>query len=177
MRNEHLFIQDDWKILPTLTLNVGLRYELNHPPLVLHNQTASTDPVLQRIVVASDDKGNINYNGQQIGQFLYPLFAQYIVPSSKVGLGPSLRYLDKNNFAPRFGMAWRMGHNFVIRAGYGIFYGLIQGNRSESTGIVNPPFLADELSNFNTTPVPTKTLANMFAPVQQGLNLVPLSFF
>ena len=42
---------------------------------------------------------------------------------------------------------------------------------------MNPPFLADELSNFNTTPVPTKTLANMFAPVSQGLNLVPLSFF
>ncbi len=177
MRNEHMFVQDDWKLLPALTLNLGLRYELNHPPTVLHNQMASTDPVLQRIVVASDSNGNINYNGQQVGPFLYPLFAQYIVPSSKVGLGPSLRYLDKNNFAPRFGLAWRLGHEFVIRAGYGIFYGLIEGNRSESTGIVNPPFLADELSNFNTQPVPTKTLANMFAPVQQGLNLVPLSFF
>ncbi|MBV8816737.1 MAG: TonB-dependent receptor, partial [Acidobacteriaceae bacterium] len=149
MRNEHVFVQDDWKVLPTLTLNLGLRYELNHPPTVLHNQMASTDPVLQRIVVASDSSGNINYNGQQVGQFLYPLFAQYIVPSKSVGLGPSLRYLDKNNFAPRFGLAWRVGNGFVVRAGYGIFYGLIEGNRSESTGIVNPPFLADELSNFN----------------------------
>ena len=76
---------------------------------------ASTDPVLKRIVVASDDNGNINYNGQQVGQFLYPLFADVIVPSSKVGLGPSLRYLDKNNFAPRFaphgalGMTWSFG--------------------------------------------------------------------
>jgi hypothetical protein len=58
-----------------------------------------------------------------------------------------------------------------------VFYGLIQGNRSESTGIVNPPFLADELSNFNTAPTPTKTLANMFSPISQGLNLVPLNFF
>ena len=64
-----------------------------------------------------------------------------------------------------------------MRVGYGIFYGLIQGNRQESTGIVNAPFLADELNNFNTSPIPTKTLANMFAPVSQGLNLVPLSFF
>jgi hypothetical protein len=138
---------------------------------------ASTDPVLRQIVVASDSQGKINTSGQQVGQFLFPLFADVIVPSSKVGLGPSLRHLDKNNFAPRFGAAWRLGNNFVMRAGYGVFYGLIQGNRSESTGIVNPPFLADELSNFNTTPVPTKTLANMFAPVSQGLNLVPLSFF
>src|SRR5579872_2151095 len=177
MRNEHVFFQDDWKMTRTLTLNLGLRYEVNNPPTVLHNQMASTDPVLQRIVVASTSNGTINYNGQQIGQFLYPLFAQYIVPSSKVGLGPSLRYTDWNNFAPRGGLAWRVGNDFVVRMGYGVFYGLIQGNRSESTGIVNPPFLADELSNFNTTPIPTKTLANIFAPVQQGLNLVPLSFF
>ena len=177
MRNEHVFFQDDWKIARTLTLNLGLRYEVNNPPTVLHNQMASTDPVLQRIVVASTSDGAINYNGQQIGQYLYPLFAQYIVPSSKVGLGPSLRYTDWNNFAPRAGLAWRAGNDFVIRMGYGVFYGLIQGNRSESTGIVNPPFLADELSNFNTTPVPTKTLANMFAPASQGLILVPLSFF
>jgi hypothetical protein len=100
-----------------------------------------------------------------------------IVPSSEVGLNSSLRYMDKNNFAPRAGLAWRMNKDLVLRAGYGIFYGLIQGNRAESTGIVNVPFLADELSNFNTTPIPTKTLANMFAPVTQGLNLVPLSFF
>jgi hypothetical protein len=177
MRNEHVFFQDDWKVTRSLTLNLGIRYEVNNPPTVLHNQMASTDPVLQQIVVGSTSDGKINYNGQQIGQFLYPLFAQYIVPSNKVGLGPTLRYTDWNNFAPRAGLAWRAGNDFVVRMGYGIFYGLIQGNRSESTGIVNPPFLADELSNFNTTPVPTKTLANIFSPVQQGLNLVPLSFF
>jgi hypothetical protein len=177
LRNEHFFVQDDWKITPNLTLNLGLRYELNHPPRVLHNQMASTDPVLQRIVVASDSNGNINYNGQQVGEFLYPLFSDIIVPSSDVGLNPSLRYMDKNNFAPRAGLAWRATKDLVFRAGYGIFYGLIQGNRAESTGIVNVPFLADELSNFNTTPTPTKSLANMFAPVSQGLNLVPLSFF
>jgi hypothetical protein len=178
MSNQHFFFQDDWKVTSTLTLNLGLRYEINHTPRVINNQAASTDPVLRRIVVASDDKGNINYQGQQIGRFLYPLFADAIVPSSQVGLDNTLRNLDKNNFAPRLGVAWRPGGgDLVLRAGYGIFYGLIQGNRAESTAIVNPPFLADELSNFNTTPSPTKTLANMFAPVSQGLNLVPLSFF
>jgi hypothetical protein len=177
LRNQHFYVQDDWKVTPNVTLNLGLRYELNHPPVVLHNQMASTDPVLRRIIVASDANGKINYNGQQVGQFLYPLFADVIVPSSSVGLGPSLRYLDKNNFAPRVGLAWRPAKDLVFRGAYGIFYGLIQGNRAESTGIVNVPFLADELNNFNTSPVPTKTLANMFAPASQGLNLVPLSFF
>lgn len=177
MANEHFFIQDDWKLTPRLTVNIGLRYEINHAPLVLHNQMASTDPVSKRIIVASDSDGKMTLSGQQIGQFLFPLFADVIIPSSKVGLGPSLRTLDKNNFAPRLGLAWRGSNDFVVRAGYGVFYGLIQGNRSESTGIVNAPFLADELSNFNTAPNPTKSLANMFSPISQGLNLIPLNFF
>src|SRR5205823_6763429 len=142
------------------------------------DQNASTDPVLRRIVVASDSNGKINVDGQQVGRFLLPLFQDVIIPSSQVGLDGSLRRLDRNNFAPRLGLAWRpTGESLVVRVGYGIFYGFIQGNRAESTGIVNAPFLADELSNFNTTPVPTKTLANMFSPISQGLNLVPLSFF
>lgn len=178
IRNEHFFFQDDWKLTTRLTLNLGLRYELNHPVEVLHNQAASTDPVLRQVVVASDSQGKITYSGQQVGPFLYPLFADVIVPASKVGLGRNLTNLDRNNFAPRLGLAWRpFGTSLVLRAGYGVFYGLIQGNRLESTGIVNPPFLADELSNFNTTPTPTKTLANMFPPITQGLSLVPLNFF
>lgn len=176
--NEHFFFQDDWKVSPRLTVNLGLRYELNHQLRVVNNQNASADPVLRRIVVASDESGKINFNGQQVGRFLFPLFQDVIVPSSQVGLDGSLRRLDKNNFAPRLGLAWRPTNGpLVLRAGYGVFYGLIQGNRAESTGIVNAPFLADELNNFNTTPNPTKNLANMFSPVSQGLNLVPLSFF
>lgn len=176
--NEHFFFQDDWKISPRLTLNLGLRYELNHQLRTLNNQNASTDPVLKQIVVASDSSGKITVEGQQVGRFLLPLFQDVIVPSSQVGLDGSLRRLDKNNFAPRLGLAWRpTGGDLVLRLGYGFFYGLIQGNRAESTGIVNAPFLADELSNFNTTPIPTKTLSNMFSPISQGLNLVPLNFF
>jgi hypothetical protein len=178
IRNEHFFIQDDWKINPRLTLNLGLRYELNHQLRTLNNQNASTDPVLRRIVVASDSSGKITTDGQQVGRFLLPLFQDVIVASSQVGLDGSLRRLDRNNFAPRLGLAWRPnGGTLVLRLGYGIFYGLIQGNRAESTGIVNPPFLADELSNLNTTPIPTKTLAGMFSPASQGLLLVPLNFF
>ena len=176
--NEHFFFQDDWKLSPRLTLNLGIRYELNHQLRTLNNQNASTDPVLKQIVVASDSSGKITVDGQQVGRFLLPLFQDVIIPSSQVGLDGSLRRLDKNNFAPRLGLAWRpTGSDLVLRLGYGFFYGLIQGNRAESTGIVNAPFLADELNNFNTTPIPTTTLANMFSPISQGLNLVPLSFF
>ena len=178
IRNDHFYLQDDWKLTSRLTLNVGLRYELNYPLGVLHNQAASTDPVLRQVVVASDAGGRMTYTGQQVGQYLFPLFTDVIIPSSRVGLVNTLTHLDRNNLAPRFGLAWRpLGQSLVVRAGYGVFYGLVQGNRLESTGIVNPPFLADELSNFNTIPIPTRTLASMFPPITQGLSLVPLNFF
>lgn len=62
-------------------------------------------------------------------------------PPARWGLDGSLRRLDRNNLAPRAGLAWRpTGGTLVLRLGYGIFYGLIQGNRAESTGIVNAPF-------------------------------------
>jgi len=175
--NQNLFFQDDWKITPRLTLGLGLRYELNHQPVDLHQQAASVDPVARQVVVLSDGQGNMIVNGQQVGRFLFPLFADVIVPSSKVGLPDSLRRLDKNNFAPRLSLAWRASESLVWRIGYGVFYGLVQGNRTQSTAFVNPPFLADELSNLNTTPVPTKTLANIFPSAAKGFNLVPLSFF
>lgn len=176
--NENFYLQDDWKITPRLTLNLGLRYELNHQPVDLHQQAASVDPVARQVVVLSDSKGNLILGGQQVTRFLYPLFADVIVPSSQVGLPDSLRRLDKNNFAPRAGLAWRPGGaDLVVRAGYGVFYGLVQGNRTQSTAFVNPPFLADELTNLNTTPIPSKTLANIFPSTSAGFSLVPLSFF
>jgi hypothetical protein len=175
--NQNFFIQDDWKVTPRLTLGLGLRYELDHQPVDLHMQAASVDPVSRQVVVLSDSQGNLNLNGQQVTRFLYPLFADVIVPSSKVGLPGSLRRLDQNNFAPRVSVAWRRAEDLVVRAGYGVFYGLVQGNRTQSTAFVNPPFLADELSNLNTTPIPTMTLANIFPSASQGFSLLPLSFF
>ena len=177
--NQNFFAQDEWKLTPRLTLTLGLRYELNHQPVDLNMQAASLDPLARQLVVLSDSQGNLNLNGQAITKFVYPLFADIIVPSSKVGLPNSLRRLDKNNFAPRLGIAWRPGaENLVVRAGYGVFYGLIQGNRTQSTAFVNPPFLADESTVVNTTPVPTKTLANLFtSPSQGSFTLAPLTFF
>jgi len=178
--NEHFFLQDDWKATSRLTLNLGLRYELNHPIMRVNNQMVSTDPVLRRMVVTSDSEGRFTgkpIGGQQVSEFLFPMFADIIIPSSQAGLSPALRNLDANNFAPRFGLAWRPGlKDLVVRGGYGIYYGLIQSNRLDST-LSGPPFTADESGNLNSFPLVTKTLANMFAPTSSGLYLTPLSFY
>jgi hypothetical protein len=75
------------------------------------------------------------------------------------------------------GFTYDLGHGFVARTGYGIFYPLPNQNEATAGGI-NPPFIVDQLSNFNTTPVPTKTTATMFPPLTPG-NLVdsPPTFY
>lgn len=166
-QTQDMFFQDSWKATRRLTLIGGLRYDLIHPRTELGNGMASTDIVLDKIFVATDSNCKINTNQQQVEKFALPYFQSMIVPSCQVGLGPSLQRLDASSFGPRTGAAYDFGHGLVARAGYGIFYPLPQENYN-TVGIINPPFIVDELSNFNTTPIPTKTAANLFPPLATG---------
>jgi hypothetical protein len=167
-RSEHFYVQDDWKVAPRLTLNLGLRYELNHPPRPTRHGSAIFDAGLGKIVVGSDGTGKFDLTSQQLTQFVYPLYADMIVSDVSTGRNDSMRILDKNDWAPRVGLAWRPASDFVVRAGYGIFYGFQQVNRTASTLIASPPFLADERSVFNTTPAPTLDLTNFFKSFTAG---------
>lgn len=177
-REQQFFFQDDWKLTSRLTLNAGLRYDLNHPMTSMNGLFVSIDPISNKMVVASDSNGNMNFGSQQVTSIVLPLFSSRIVPSSSVGLGSSLRKPDHNNFAPRLGLAWQPGGGLVLRGGYGIFYILEEGNQAGSTGQTNPPFIVDEIASFNTTPIPTKTLATFYPPVTtQGYGIGPVVFF
>ena len=177
-QEQGFYVQDNWKVKPRLSLNLGLRYVLIHPATALHNQSASVDALADQIVVSSNDSGQINTDGQQVTQFLLPKFQDIIVPSSKIGVPASLRYMDYNYLDPRLGLAWQAGKGFVLRMGYGITHSEEEGNANVSQALINPPFLADSLANFNTTPVPTYTLANLFTPITvDNYNLPPLSFY
>lgn len=167
-QDQDLYFQDTWKVTPKLTLIGGLRYDLIHPNTSLHYWYASTNLARNYIVVASNRNGQINTNTQQVEQFLLPLVKSMIIPSSEVGLTDSLIHIDLNNFAPRLGLAYQLGHGFVVRSAYGIFHPLEQANQMFSSGGVNPPFLADQLGQFNTTPIPTYTLANLFPNLTPG---------
>lgn len=166
-RNQNLFIQDTWKATPKLTLIGAFRWDLIHPFTGLHNAMASTDPATGKIIVASNSRGQINTTAQQVTSVVLPIFQSRIVPSSAVGLPTSLIYTNWRNFAPRLGVAYQLPWESVLRAGYGIFYPLVDGNQAVSTPIVNPPFIVDQL-NFNSSSVPTETLANMFPPTTPG---------
>lgn len=97
------FIQDDWKISPTLTLNLGLRWETDTPITDKNNRMNGFDPAA--INPVSGTPGVVRFAG--------------------IGGWPKQPYeTDWNNFGPRFGFAWRPGGSdlWVVRGGYGIFY-------------------------------------------------------
>lgn len=167
-QDQDLYFQDTWKATPKLTLIGGLRYDLIHPNTSLHYWYASTNLARNYVVVASNRNGQIDTNTQQVEQFLLPLVKSMIIPSSEVGLSDSLIHTQLDAFAPRLGLAYQLGHGFVVRSAYGIFHPLEQANQMFSSGGVNPPFLADQLEQFNTTPVPAYTFANLFPALTPG---------
>jgi Carboxypeptidase regulatory-like domain len=115
------WMNDQWKTTPKLTLTFGLRYDYAQPLRDLTGKVAAPDwtesspgHIIWR--VSSDA---LNYPNE----ILTPthtlqssgIFA--VIPSS-----PGLFAPDRNNFSPRFGMAWELPKGYVLRGGYGIFY-------------------------------------------------------
>src|SRR5215216_2289782 len=98
------YIQDDWKIRPNLTLNLGVRYELDTP------------------LVDSEDRVNTFRPGQQ--STVFPTAPVGIVFPGDAGITRSTYQTDKNNFGPRVGFAWDVLGNgrLSLRAGYGLYY-------------------------------------------------------
>ena len=127
------FVQDDWHVLPSLSINAGLRYEYNGPyteaedriaNLVVGPQFATAVPVVPS------------------GAILPPDSSSFLVSSD-----PSLIHPDRNNFAPRIGIAWKPMQKTVVRAGYGINYNLAQYTAIIQNFAFQPPF-ANTATNF-----------------------------
>lgn len=115
-----LFVQDEWRVTPRLTVNLGLRYEVVTPFIEANNLLVNFDPSFT------------GPNGQR-GRFIIPtksvaanvdrrILAYGYAVAEDVGLGRGLVHTDKNNFAPRAGFAWRLSQRSVLRGGVGVFY-------------------------------------------------------
>ena len=149
-----LFLQDDWRLRGNLTLNFGLRYEYFSPFTETNNQIANLDLApnllacagLQTACVARVLPGQ---NGPFSGSF----------PASLV-------HPDRNNFAPRLGIAWKALANTVVRAGYGINYNTSAYSDIAQQLAFQPPF---SLTSTNiASPALPLTLQNGFpAPAPQ----------
>lgn len=114
------FVQDDYKITPRLTLNIGLRYEIITPFTENNDLLVNFDP---NYVAANGKKGRFIVPSQKTLQSVDPRYIAYgMVTASEAGVPRSLVRTDYNNFAPRVGFAWRVTDKSVIRGGYGFFY-------------------------------------------------------
>lgn len=125
---------DDWKVSPKLTLNIGIRYEFAQVPKELSGLTPQFDPSL------ANGQGGLRFPKQNKNA---EAFYKNIRPD--LGFGylnrETLFNSDKNNFAPRFGFAYRPfgGTRTVLRGGYGIFYSSPQLMNLVQNAVTGPP--------------------------------------
>ena len=121
------FVQDDWKVSPQLTLNLGLRYDFMTP---------------------ATEAGNAQTN-------FIPSGTGSLVFATDGSLADrSLVQPDRNNFAPRIGVAYKLDDRTVIRGGLGIFYNLFDRVGSEDQLALNLPGLVNKtITQTSGTPV------------------------
>ncbi len=120
----NFFVQDDWKVSPRFTANLGLRYELDLPVYDTRGRLSTFDPALYVPRQQVDQKGNPV--GPPIGGFVQ---AGNVIPSFNLPDVPKVskyvvRSVDPSNFAPRIGFAYSplRSRSVAVRGGYGIYY-------------------------------------------------------
>jgi len=153
------FVQDDFRIHPNLTLNLGLRYEIAFAPYEKDGLMTSYVPSLGKAIVGSTAK--------------LPNFAAIVASAGLTGnIGVAQDYglpfalvnTNYHDFAPRIGFAWRLfGNNqTVLRGGYGIFYtgSRLSAMRTDITG--GFPFSVSQTFTGSASNPNLLTLANPF---------------
>ena len=122
-----LYLQDDWRMSPRLTVNLGLRYDVNQVPVDLagHVRTLRFDLGPQPV--------------------LWP----------EPGVREDPMYLDDHlRWSPRLGVAYRLGDRLVLRSGYGVFVMAFHINHMNTLHL-NPPTASIQLTNPAVNPVAT----------------------
>jgi hypothetical protein len=158
-----LFVQDNWRVLPKLTLNLGLRYENDRPTIESSNKS-----------VTGFDTTTIN----PLNTAVQAAFAAN--PASSVTLGTitgGLQFAGPNsrgfyqtqslNFSPRVGVAWSPRPKSSVRGGFGIFYDSVGRVDPIQTGFNQQTQLNATKDNYLT---PYATLSN---PFLDGLTTAP----
>jgi hypothetical protein len=168
------FVQDDWKATPKLTLNFGLRYEWSTPYSERFDRLQFND-------FTGDTGISMPFDRDASG--LFPQFGQIgeirgtsIFATSGRRNSP----VDRNNFAPRFGFAYQLAPNTVLRGGAGVFYGMNVATNFQYAGpgyakTANMFFTKDNFDHQFAClgPSPTQPNCNGSSPFPGGLALPP----
>lgn len=110
-----MFLQDDWRARPNLTLSYGIRYDLQSVPRDKHNNISNFDPRNGALVVNSL---------ANVGPYLPPGFPTAIPIETAAEAHfptPGLRKGFHGAIFPRLGFAWSINNDTVLRGGYGVY--------------------------------------------------------
>lgn len=146
------YIQDDWKLSSKLTLNLGLRYELELPTTERFNRTVAGFDASSASPIAS--AAEAKYATSPITE----------VPVDQFKVRGGLRFagvngqprglwqINKKGFAPRLGLAYTLNSKTVVRAGYGVFYDQLGINRNavNQTGFSSTTSFVGTIDNGQT---------------------------
>jgi len=146
-----LFAQDDFRVSPRVTLNLGLRYDLQFP---------FTDPLNRKLAYVPGQKSKVS-----------PAAPEGLLFPGDPGISRGIAKTDYNNIAPRLGVAWdpKGDGRMSVRAAFGVFYGSTSGNEWNTTAD-NQPFTVRQ-------PFPTvKTLADPYGNLPGGVGPFPFLY-
>lgn len=163
----NVYAEDDWKVTPRLTLNLGLRWEYGSPYSELHNNISNFDPASQTVLTITP--GATAGNG--------------ITPVSPSGVyGKTLINPDWTDFGPRLGFAFGATPKTSVRGGFGIGYahytragsGDILGINAPQAQFANVTQIKPTTGNHCSTPLPSQIIAvgtttpSCYATADQG---------
>ncbi len=171
--NWNFFFQDDFRVTPRLTMNLGLRYELPAAFHSIDNSGWGFNPANGGSIdwVSKSFVQGIEQLATSQGQTVTPSFLNCCIQNSLV---PQ----DKKDFAPRIGVSWRpfATDRFVVRAGYGIFYDTYmryydQVQNFDSNSLQNLSPASYPSSNGTGTGYAGPSLSQLWSPPVAGLNV------
>lgn len=153
-RNYAGFAQDDIRLTPSLTANLGLRYEVSPPMYDIRNQMSSIDFSTAPPPVAIFAAG------------LQGIYSPKLFVCGKDGYPQGCAYTQWHNFSPRVGLAWSLDSKTVVRVGGGIYYGTQDANTLLKLAQTLPTTYAQTLT-FNAY-VPQNPNLNVFTSAIVG---------
>ena len=164
----HVYAQDDWKVRSNLTVNYGLRYEINGQMTDTDNRLSAIDLTVPggRFVIASDDSGQISPSANAL---LTQIPISYVTSNDARWTNGLLRpsYL---RFAPRVGAVWTLDDDAktVVNAGFGIFLNQWAYSVQQALAQTLPFFFSKTVNAAADAIQPTYTTENMLLAPANG---------
>jgi hypothetical protein len=165
LKSPQLFVQDDFKVRPNFTLNLGLRYVATTGFSEINNSLGGFDPNLPLVC-------SVDVNGVPCGSLNGTLGSMWFAPQNN---RTTLQKPIHNIFLPRIGFAWSFRNDTVVRGGFGMYSynfsqdvygnGIGTGALGTSSGNTSDP-------HAGTGPTPLVTLSESAAAANPALNYV-----